>query len=86
MTTPIPRQRPNVEYRIIDAKDMPPLVISQNENDEPKVVVNTYHRVWLSLNRKLIVGIVNSLPDKLDKILSSYLQEQRTFEKIDRED
>lgn len=79
-------EKENVEYRIIDAEDMPPLVISQNENDEPKVVVNTYHRVWLSLNRRLIVGIINSLPEKLDTILSAYLQEQRTFEKMDREE
>jgi hypothetical protein len=76
--------RPNVEFRIIDAQDMPPLVISQNENDEPKVVVNTYHRLWLSLNRRLIAGIIDSLPEKLDMILTSYLKEQREFEKMDR--
>tara|TARA_R100001463_G_scaffold16159_2_gene42000 strand:+ start:2147 stop:2395 length:249 start_codon:yes stop_codon:yes gene_type:complete len=76
--------RPNVEFRIIDTQDMPPLVISQNENDEPKVVVNTYHRLWLSLNRRLIAGIIDSLPEKLDMILNSYLKEQREFEKMDR--
>jgi hypothetical protein len=76
--------KPNVEFRIIDASDMPPLIISQNENDEPKVVVNTYHRLWLSLNRRLIAGIIDSLPEKLDMILTSYLKEQREFEKMDR--
>ena len=76
--------KPNVEFRIIDTHDMPPLVISQNENDEPKVVVNTYHRLWLSLNRRLIAGIIDSLPEKLDMILNSYLKEQREFEKMDR--
>ena len=76
--------KPNVEFRIIDASDMPPLIISQNENDEPKVVVNTYHRLWLSLNRRLIAGIIDSLPEKLDMILTSYLKEQRELEKMDR--
>ena len=74
----------NVEFRIIDADDMPPLVISQNENDEPKVVINTYHRLWLSLNRRLIAGIIDALPEKLDRILTAYLEQQRAFEKMDR--
>jgi len=78
--------KPKVEFRIIDAEDMPPMVISQNENDEPKVVINTYHRLWLSLNRRLIAGIIDALPEKLDMILSSYLREQRNFEKMDREE
>ena len=76
----------NVEFRIIDAEDMPPLVISQNENDEPKVVINTYHRLWLSLNRRLIAGIIDALPEKLDMILTAYLEQQRAFEKMDREE
>ena len=74
----------NVEFRIIDSEDMPPLVLSQNEKDEPKVVINTYHRLWLSLNRRLIAGIIDALPEKLDMILTAYLEQQRAFEKIDR--
>ena len=74
----------NVEFRIIDTEDMPPLVISQNENDEPKVVINTYHRLWLSLNRRLLAGIIDALPEKLDMILTAYLEQQRAFEKMDR--
>ena len=76
----------NVEFRIIDAEDMPPLVISQNENDEPKVVINTYHRLWLSLNRRLLAGIIDALPEKLDMILTAYLEQQRAFERMDREE
>ena len=53
-------EKNKVEFRIIDAEDMPPMVISQNENDEPKVVINTYHRLWLSLNRRLIAGIIDA--------------------------
>tara|TARA_R100000664_G_C2691144_1_gene95203 strand:- start:438 stop:677 length:240 start_codon:yes stop_codon:yes gene_type:complete len=74
----------NVEFRIIDSADMPPLVISQNENDEPKVVINTYHRLWLSLHRRLIAGIIDALPEKLDMILTAYLEQQRAYEKMDR--
>ena len=77
---------PNVEFRIIDAEDMPPLVISQNEKDEPKVVINTYHRLWISLNRRLIAGIIDALPEKLDMILNAYLEQQRAFERMDREE
>lgn len=77
---------PNVEFRIIDAEDMPPMVISQNEKDEPKVVINTYHRLWISLNRRLIAGIIDALPEKLDMILTAYLEQQRAFERMDREE
>tara|TARA_R100001463_G_scaffold44068_5_gene91682 strand:- start:158 stop:418 length:261 start_codon:yes stop_codon:yes gene_type:complete len=76
----------NVEFRIIDAEDMPPLVISQNETEEPKVVINTYHKLWISLNRKTIAGIIEALQEKMDMILTSYLEEQYAFEKQDRVD
>ena len=67
----------NVEFRIINSSEMPPLVISQNENDEPKVVLNTYHRIWISLNRRLRAGIIENLQEKMDTILTSYRREQR---------
>tara|TARA_Y100001938_G_scaffold144031_1_gene217856 strand:+ start:6064 stop:6315 length:252 start_codon:yes stop_codon:yes gene_type:complete len=75
----------NVEFRVINTADLPPIVISQNENDEPKVVLNTYHRIWISLNRRLIAGIIDNLPEKIDTILTGYLQEQRRFEIDDLE-
>ena len=75
----------NVEFRVVNTADLPPIVISQNENDEPKVVLNTYHRIWISLNRKIIAGIIDNLPEKIDMILTGYLQEQRQFEKDDLE-
>jgi len=75
----------NVEFRIVDSPDLPPLVISQNEDDEPKVVINTHHRLWISLNRRVIAGIVEALQDKMDMILTSYLEESYAFEKQDRE-
>ena len=30
-------EKEKVEFRIINTAEMPPIVISQNENDEPKV-------------------------------------------------
>ena len=75
----------NVEFRVVNTAELPPIVISQNENDEPKVVLNTYHKIWISLNRRLIAGIVDNLPEKIDTILTGYLQEQRMFEIDDLE-
>ncbi len=74
----------NVEFRIINTSEMPPIVITQNENDEPKVVINTYHKLWISLNRRVIAGIIESLQEKMDMILTSFLTEQYNFVKEDR--
>ena len=78
-------KKQNVKFRIINTPQLPPIVISQNEEDQPKVVVNTYHKIWISLNRKLIAGILENMQEKMDDILTSYLLEQRTFEKEDLE-
>ena len=64
---------------------MPPIVITQTEDDGPKVVINTYHKIWISLYRKTIAGIVHSLQDKMDDLLTSFLVEQRQFEKDDQD-
>ena len=69
-----------VEFKIVQDIELPPMVISMNEDDEPKVVLNTQHKIWLSLNRRLILGIFEALPEKLDMILDGYLREQRIFE------
>tara|TARA_R100001510_G_C7653310_1_gene211433 strand:- start:3248 stop:3508 length:261 start_codon:yes stop_codon:yes gene_type:complete len=74
-----------VEYRIINSAEMPPIIISQTENDKPKIVVNSYHKIWISLYRKTIAGIVHSLQDKMDDLLTSFLVEQRQFEKDDQD-
>ena len=76
----------NVEFRLIDEEELPPLVISMNENDEPKVVINTHHRIWLSLHRRTIAGVVDALQDKLDELLTGFLKEQRANEKMDMGD
>ena len=75
-----------VEFRIVDDSTMPPLIISYNDDDQPKVVLNTYHKIWISLNRRLIAGIIENLQEKMDMILNSFLSEQRAFEKQDQQD
>ena len=70
----------NVEFSIVQDVELPPLVISMNEYDVPRVMLNTQHKIWLSLNRRLILGIFEALPEKLDMILDGYLREQRIFE------
>ena len=74
-----------VEFNVVRDLELPPMVISMNENDEPKVMLNTQHKIWLSLNRRLILGIFEALPEKLDMILDGYLREQRIFEIDDNE-
>jgi len=69
-----------VEFNVVSDLELPPMVISMNENDEPKVMLNTQYKIWLSLNRRLILGIFEALPEKLDMILDGYLREQRLFE------
>lgn len=75
----------NVEFNVVSDLELPPMVISMNENDEPKVMLNTQHKIWLSLNRRLILGIFEALPEKIDMILDGYLREQRIFEIDDNE-
>ena len=74
-----------VEFRLIDDEELPPLVISMNEQDEPKVVINTHHRIWISLHRRTIAGVIESLQEKMDEILTGFLREQRANENMDLE-
>lgn len=75
-----------VEFRLIDDEQLPPVVISMNENDEPKVVINSHHRIWMSLHRRTIVGVIEALQDKMDELLTGFLREQRANEKMDMGD
>ena len=74
-----------VEFRLIDEEELPPLVISMNEQDEPKVVINTHHRIWISLHRRTIAGVIEALQEKMDEILTGFLREQRANENMDLE-
>jgi hypothetical protein len=71
-----------IEYRIINDEDMPPIVITMDEQDRPKVVINNYYGIWLSLYRAEIGGITNSLFDEIVKIMDAHLREQRVIERM----
>ena len=78
-------EKQTVEFRLIESEEMPPIVISYNDGGEPKVVINTYHKLWITLNRRTIAGIIDALQEKMDILLQGYLEEQYNFEKEDRE-
>lgn len=74
----------NIEFRIVEDKELPPIVITMDEEDLPKLIMNVYHKVWISLNRRKIAGVIEALREKMDDVLASYLEEQYTFIKTDR--
>jgi len=72
-----------IEFRLVDDENMPPIVITLGENDLPKVVINRHYTIWLSLYRKCIGGCAEAMYDKIDEILTAHLAEQRVFEKLE---
>lgn len=74
-----------IEFRLIDEEDMPPIVITIGDNNEPKVIINSYHKIWMSWKRKMIGGVAKSLYDKIDELLEGYLADQHTLELMDRD-
>tara|TARA_R110002012_G_scaffold208515_1_gene378620 strand:+ start:97 stop:333 length:237 start_codon:yes stop_codon:yes gene_type:complete len=73
----------NVEFRLVNDEEMPPIVITMNERDEPKVILNSEHQIWLSLYRKTIGGCAEALYEKIEELLSAHLQEQRAYERME---
>jgi len=76
------KKRP-VEFRRVYDEELPPIIITMNEDDQPKMVLNMHHRIWISLHRKTIAGIINVFPEKIDEILDDFLGEQRANEKME---
>lgn len=79
------KQETHVEFRLVDDEELPPIMITMNDDDNPKVVLNARHKIWLSLHRKTIGGCAEALFSKINELLSGYLREQRAFEMIDDE-
>ena len=75
-----------MEFRLVSDNTMPPIVITMTETDEPKIVINTTHLIWLSLHRKTIAGSTKPLFEKLDMLLNNFLLEQRANETMYGED
>ena len=72
-----------VEFNVVSDLELPPMVISMNEDDEPKVMLNTQHKIWLSLHRKTIGGCAKALYEKIDQLLTSHLEDMRSYEKLE---
>ena len=77
------KEEKSVEFRLVNDADMPPVVITMNENADVKVVLNAEHRIWLSLNRKTIGGSAEALFEKIDSLLTAFLSECRSEELYD---
>ena len=77
--------RKQVEYRIVNDVDLPPIVITMTEDDDVKVVLNQHHKIWLCIQRKIIAGSAQSLFEKIDLLLEAHLREQRQYERMDEE-
>ena len=71
-----------MEFRLVNDEEMPPVVITMNDRDEPKVVLNAEHKIWLCLHRKTIAGSAEALFEKIDQILTGMLMEQRNDERM----
>tara|TARA_Y100001938_G_scaffold150056_1_gene239417 strand:- start:2569 stop:2796 length:228 start_codon:yes stop_codon:yes gene_type:complete len=71
-----------IEFRLVNDDEMPPVVITMNDRDEPKVVLNAEHKIWLCLHRKTIAGSAEALFEKIDQMLTGMLIEQRNDERM----
>ena len=71
-----------IEFRLVNDEEMPPVVITMNDRDEPKVVLNAEFKIWLCLHRKTIAGSAEALFEKIDQILTGMLIEQRNDERM----
>jgi len=75
--------RTEIEYKIIDDENMPPIMITiDGDSDLPSVVINRHYTIWLGLHRKLIGGCAESVFDKINELLTAHLSEQRMFERL----
>jgi|6_EtaG_2_1085325.scaffolds.fasta_scaffold228977_2 hypothetical protein len=77
------RRKKEIEFRLIEDEEMPPMIIKANEDGNPVIVINQHHRIWLSLQRRTIPGIVESLSHKLNDICDGYLNEQLIYETLE---
>ena len=72
--------RKEVEVRIIDDDELPPIIIKCGDNNMPIVILNSKYTVWLSLMRSTIPGITSSMHEKLNDICDAYLTEQLFYQ------
>ena len=79
------KQETTVEFRLVDDGQLPPIMITMNDDDSVKVVLNSQHRIWMSLHRKTIGGCAEALFEKINELLYGHLLEVRRDEMFDIE-
>ena len=72
-----------VEFRLVDDGQLPPIMITMNDDDGVKVVMNNQHKIWMTLHRKTIGGCAEALFEKINELLYSHLVEVRRDELFD---
>jgi len=72
-----------IQFSLIEDIEMPPIVITMDDDDLPKVIINRDYAIWLSLHRKTIGGCAEALFGKIDELLTSHLRDQRHFQKME---
>jgi len=72
--------RNEIEIRIVDDDELPPIIIKCGDDKQPIVILNSKYTIWLSLMRNTIPGITSSMHEKLNEICSAYLSEQLYFQ------
>ena len=72
-----------VEFRLVEDGQVPPIMITMNDDDGVKVVMNNQHKIWMSLHRKTIGGCAEALFEKINELLYSHLVEVRRDELFD---
>jgi hypothetical protein len=75
----------NIEFRLVNDEDVPPLVVTMDEHDMPKIVINRHHAIWLMINRNVIPSCAQEIADEIYKLLDSHLIEMRANELMDDE-
>ena len=70
----------NIEFRIVNDEEVPPLVITMDEYDTPKVVINRHHAIWLMVNRNVIPSSAQEIANEIYKLLDAHLAEMRANE------
>ena len=73
----------SVEFRLVHDDELPPIVITMNDVDDVKCVINANHQIWLMLHRKKIAGSAEAMFAKLDSMLTAFLTEQRNNEAME---
>jgi hypothetical protein len=74
-----------IEFRIVNDEDVPPLVFTMDENDRPKIVINRHHAIWLMVYRNIIPSSANAIADEIYNLLDAHLAEMRANELMDNE-